>query len=83
MVNSGSLNGKVLEWSGFWLRGGGDRATGPFCFLNQTPNPESEDMKLIALSLALAFAALTLGACGHKKQQTAYPTAPAPIVYAK
>lgn len=39
-------------------------------------------MKLIALSLALAFAALTLGACGHKKQQACAP-APAPVVYAK
>jgi hypothetical protein len=38
-------------------------------------------MKLIAL-LTLVFAALTLGACGHKKQPVA-PAAPAPVVYAK
>ncbi len=40
-------------------------------------------MKLTVLSLALALVALTLGACGQKNKQSAYPTAPAPVVYAK
>lgn len=39
-------------------------------------------MKLTVLTLALTFAALSLGACGHKKKQAAAP-APAPVVYAK
>jgi len=62
--------------------GAKDRGTGPFRFLNPTPNPNpSSNMKHIAL-LTLVLAALTLGACGKKKQ--AYPTAaPAPVVYAK
>lgn len=39
-------------------------------------------MKRILASIALA-AALTLGACKHKQQQTAYPTAPAPVAPVK
>jgi hypothetical protein len=38
-------------------------------------------MKLIAL--ALACAALTLGACGHKKKQVVQPAPAAPVAYAK
>ncbi|HRQ89269.1 MAG TPA: hypothetical protein PLA50_10755 [Bacteroidia bacterium] len=40
-------------------------------------------MKFTALSIALAVLALSLGACKHKKQQTAYPAPPAPVSYAK
>ncbi len=40
-------------------------------------------MKSILVTLVLAVAALTLGACKHKQQQAACPTAPAPVAYAK
>jgi len=40
-------------------------------------------MKLIIASIALAVVSLSLGACKHKQQQAAYPTAPAPVAYAK
>lgn len=63
-----------------WWEGPGDRS-----FLlfesNSESQIQSDNMKLIAL-LTLVFAALTLGACGHKKQPVA-PAAPAPVVYAK
>lgn len=40
-------------------------------------------MKRILASIALAAAVLTLGACKHKQQQTAYPAAPAPVAPVK
>ena len=82
MVNRGApgLKSSAVRFLAVWREGPEDRS-----FLlfesNSESQIQSDNMKLIAL-LTLVFAALTLGACGHKKQQ-AVPTAPAPVVYAK